>query len=128
VTVHKGGFAEQVRDRLRHLDRQRAALEAVQEIDAEVGVHPSYADDRRRGGVILDPVDPTMVVAPVEWFAALLAHAEYRGRRGLTQSPAFVSLVSMWNDEFHDDEDEINRLRQGWPDLANALVKFMDAL
>ncbi len=118
-------FAEQARPVIERIERQRTAIEAIEAIDTAAAGQPMRAQDRQRGGVSFDPVDPTMIVVPVEWLAALLDHARNEGRRSLTRSEEFRSLL-----QSYDALRQTARWEQFEQDnpIATALRRFAESL
>jgi hypothetical protein len=128
MTVHEGGFKGQAYAEIARIERRRTALEAIEAIDTAAGGNAAYRTDRLRGGVALDPVDPSMVVMPVEWLAALLGYARGEGRISIRGASEFRGLLDAWGEDYAgDNPPEFERLRSSHPDLAAALRKFAES-
>lgn len=124
----RGGFGTQVAQQRDDLRDRLAALEYVAEVNAQAEQQAAYAKDRERGGAVLDPVDPTRVVLPIVWLRSLLNHARSQGFGTVANDPATTALLALWNEEYHNDRPEFERLREGFPELADLLRDFLAIL
>ena len=105
------------------LQDQCDALADLAALDTSAGEAPMHRTARERGGLMLDPVDPTMAVAPVVWLRALVTHARIEGRKQITGSEALRGLVVAY-EEMRRDEDAWAKFEQRYP-IGSALRRFL---
>ena len=117
--------AAQQRDALR--DRL-AALEYIAEVNAKAEADPANGPARERGGLALDPVDPTRVTLPLLWLRALLNHARAQGYGAIANDSTMTALLTVWNEDYRTNEPEFDRLHESHPDLADRLREFLAIL
>jgi len=122
-------FDEQVRQQRDDLRDRLAALDYVAEQNAQAEKDPGNAKARERGGMVLDPVDPTRAIVPLVWLRTLLVSARMGGYGALANDATTVALVAEWNANYGGKTgDEFEPLHREHPELADALRAFMGIL
>lgn len=128
MSAPKGSFVEQVKRHADDLRYRLAALEFVAELNAQAESLQAFARDRERGGMVLDPLDPSHVTMPVVWLRALLNHSRMQGYGSVANDPTLLALLETWNAGYHRDAEEFERLRESHPEIADRLRDFLAIL